>query len=73
MPSDEYIENANVSIALATVVLIGVLFTGEVLTDHILSQVGYRSKLVYLMCLTGRLVNDTKSYQAGYSISSNPM
>eukprot|EP00253_Pinus_taeda_P006135 PITA_06135 len=35
----EYIETAIVSVALATMVLITVLFTGEVLTDNILSQI----------------------------------
>jgi len=65
----EYIETASVSIAGATLVLFGVLFTGEVLTDHILSQIDYRSKFAYLMGLTGRLINDTKTYQARYSIS----
>nr|M4HYP3.1 RecName: Full=Monofunctional isopimaradiene synthase, chloroplastic; Short=PcmIso1; Flags: Precursor [Pinus contorta]AFU73866.1 monofunctional isopimaradiene synthase [Pinus contorta] len=60
----EYIETASVSIAGATLVLFGVLFTGEVLTDHILSQIDYRSKFAYLMGLTGRLINDTKTYQA---------
>jgi hypothetical protein len=67
----EYIEISSISIALATIVLITVLFSGELLTDHILSQIDYRSKFTYLMCLTGRLVNDTKTYQAGYSISYN--
>ena len=74
MPSfQEYIETASISVALSTVVLITVLFTGEVLTDHILSQIDYRSKFAYLMGLTGRLVNDTKTYQAGYLIPYNPI
>nr|M4HYC8.1 RecName: Full=Monofunctional pimaradiene synthase; Short=PcmPIM1 [Pinus contorta]AFU73868.1 monofunctional pimaradiene synthase [Pinus contorta] len=59
----EYIEAAAISSALPTLVLIGVIFTGEVLTDHILSQIDYRSKFAYLMSLTGRLANDTKTYQ----------
>jgi len=66
---DEYIETASVSVALATVALICVLFTGELLTDDILSQIDYRSKFQYLVGLTGRLVNDTKTYQVGYPIS----
>nr|M4HYC6.1 RecName: Full=Bifunctional levopimaradiene synthase, chloroplastic; Short=PcLAS2; AltName: Full=Diterpene synthase; Includes: RecName: Full=Levopimaradiene synthase; AltName: Full=Abieta-7,13-diene synthase; AltName: Full=Neoabietadiene synthase; Includes: RecName: Full=Copalyl diphosphate synthase; Flags: Precursor [Pinus contorta]AFU73863.1 levopimaradiene/abietadiene synthase [Pinus contorta] len=61
---DEYIENASVSIALGTVVLISALFTGEILTDDILSKIGRDSRFLYLMGLTGRLVNDTKTYQA---------
>nr|Q50EK2.1 RecName: Full=Bifunctional levopimaradiene synthase, chloroplastic; Short=PtLAS; AltName: Full=Diterpene synthase; AltName: Full=PtTPS-LAS; Includes: RecName: Full=Levopimaradiene synthase; AltName: Full=Neoabietadiene synthase; Includes: RecName: Full=Copalyl diphosphate synthase; Flags: Precursor [Pinus taeda]AAX07435.1 diterpene synthase [Pinus taeda] len=61
---DEYIGNASVSIALGTVVLISALFTGEILTDDILSKIGRDSRFLYLMGLTGRLVNDTKTYQA---------
>jgi hypothetical protein len=60
----DYIETANVSVALTILVLSSALFTGEVLTDHILSQIDCRSKFAYLMTLTGRLVNDTKTYQA---------
>eukprot|EP00253_Pinus_taeda_P034637 PITA_34637 len=60
----EYIETASISISLATIVLISVLFIGEVLTDHMLSQIDYRSKFAYLMGLTSRLINDIKTYQA---------
>uniref|UniRef100_F2XFB2-2 Isoform 2 of Bifunctional levopimaradiene synthase, chloroplastic n=1 Tax=Picea sitchensis TaxID=3332 RepID=F2XFB2-2 len=61
---DEYIENASVSIALGTVVLISALFTGEILTDDVLSKIGRGSRFLQLMGLTGRLVNDTKTYEA---------
>nr|3S9V_A Chain A, Abietadiene synthase, chloroplastic [Abies grandis]3S9V_B Chain B, Abietadiene synthase, chloroplastic [Abies grandis]3S9V_C Chain C, Abietadiene synthase, chloroplastic [Abies grandis]3S9V_D Chain D, Abietadiene synthase, chloroplastic [Abies grandis] len=61
---NEYIENASVSIALGTVVLISALFTGEVLTDEVLSKIDRESRFLQLMGLTGRLVNDTKTYQA---------
>lgn len=59
---DEYIETASVSVALRTVVLISVFFTGELLTDHILSQIDYRSTFACLMSLTGRLMNDTNPH-----------
>ena len=60
---DEYIENGIVSIALGTVVFISALFTGEILTDDVLSKIGHQSKFIHLLGLTGRLVNDTKTYQ----------
>ena len=60
---DEYIENASVSIALGTVVLISALFTREILSDDVLSKIGRESKFLQLMGLTGRLVNDTKTYE----------
>nr|ACC54559.1 putative abietadiene synthase [Pinus densiflora] len=59
---DEYIENASVSIALGTVALIRALFTGEILTDDILSKIGRDSKFLYLMGSTGRFVNAPKTY-----------
>eukprot|EP00253_Pinus_taeda_P036131 PITA_36131 len=58
----EYIETASITLGLVTIVPISVIFTGEVLTDHILSQIDYRSKFAYLMGLTGRLINDLKTY-----------
>ena len=60
---DEYIENASVSIALGTLVLISALFTGEILTDDVLSKIGRCSRFVKLMGFTGCLVNDTKTYK----------
>ena len=60
---DEYIENASVSIALGTVILISALFTGEILSDDVLSKIGRESRFLQLMGLTGRLVNDTKTYE----------
>ena len=60
---DEYIDNAIVSASLRIVVLISALFTGEILKDEVLSKIGHGSKFLHLMGLTGRLVNDTKTYQ----------
>ena len=60
---DEYIENASVSIALGTIVFISAFFTGDILTDDVLSKIGHGSRLLQLLGLTGRLVNDTKTYQ----------
>ena len=60
---DEYIENASVSIALGTIVLISALFTGEILSDDVLSKIGRESRFLQLMGLIGRLVNDTKNYE----------
>jgi len=68
----EYIATASISVSGPTLILICVLFTGELLTDHILSQIDYRSKFAYLIGLIGRLLNDTKTYQAVYSIFYNP-
>ena len=39
----EYIENSDVSIAWATLVVIGVILTREVLTYHFFSQIYFRS------------------------------
>ncbi|KAJ7559044.1 hypothetical protein O6H91_04G067100 [Diphasiastrum complanatum] len=61
---DDYVENAKVSIALGTVVLNAIFFCGEVLTDDILAQVDFRSNFLHLVCLTGRLINDTKTFEA---------
>ena len=60
---DEYIENASVSIALGTVVLISALFTGEILIDDVLSKIGHQAKFIHLLGLTRHLVNDTKTYE----------
>nr|AFU73872.1 putative monofunctional diterpene synthase [Pinus contorta] len=60
----EYIATASISVSGPTLILICVLFTGELLTDHILCQIDYRSKFAYLIGLIGRLLNDTKTYQA---------
>ena len=64
MPSfKEYIGNGIMSIALGMIVLISALFTREILTDDVLSKIGRESKFLQLMGLTGRLANDTKTYQ----------
>ena len=77
MPSfDEYIENACVSITLGTVVFISALYTGEHLTDHVLSLINHGSRFLHLVVLTGRLVNDTKTYQVvfkAYNLSESNM
>nr|H8ZM73.1 RecName: Full=Bifunctional cis-abienol synthase, chloroplastic; AltName: Full=Diterpene synthase TPS4; Short=AbdiTPS4; Flags: Precursor [Abies balsamea]AEL99953.1 diterpene synthase TPS4 [Abies balsamea] len=57
---DEYIENAQVSIGVATILLITILFTEE---DDILSHIDYGSKFLRLASLTARLANDIKTYQ----------
>lgn len=61
---DEYIENATVSISIGAVVFISALFTGEILTDDVLSKIDHRSRFLHLLGLTGRLANDSKTYQA---------
>ena len=43
---DEYIENASVSIALGTIVIISVLFIGEILSDDVLSKIGRESRFL---------------------------
>nr|WJJ50359.1 diterpene synthase 5 [Cephalotaxus harringtonia] len=60
---EEYMENAKVSMGMATIVLTSGLFTGELLSDEVLSKMGYESKFLQLMVSTGRLVNDTKTHQ----------
>nr|UPQ49781.1 levopimaradiene synthase [Phylloglossum drummondii] len=61
---EEYIENAKVSIALGTVILNSIFFCGEPLPDHVLQQLDFRSNFLHLVCLTGRLINDTKTFEA---------
>jgi len=61
---DEYMESASVSVSLGTLVLISAIFTREILTDDVLSKIGRASRFHYLMGVTGRLVNDTKTYKA---------
>ncbi|KAJ7552053.1 hypothetical protein O6H91_06G039800 [Diphasiastrum complanatum] len=61
---NEYVENAKVSIALGTVMLNSIFFCGEALPDDILQQVDFRSNFMHLVCLTGRLINDTKTFEA---------
>ncbi|KAH9317858.1 hypothetical protein KI387_019627 [Taxus chinensis] len=60
---EEYMENGKVSVGLATIVLTSALFTGEILSDEVLSKMGYESKFLQLMVSTGRLVIDTKTHQ----------
>ncbi|KAJ7532189.1 hypothetical protein O6H91_14G075600 [Diphasiastrum complanatum] len=60
---DEYVKNGKVSIALGTIILNSVFFCGELLSDAILQQVDFRSSFLHSVCLTGRLINDIKSFE----------
>nr|AQT03468.1 levopimaradiene synthase [Ginkgo biloba] len=62
-PFQEYLQNGKVSVALATLLLHSVFFTGELLPEHILSELDFRSNFLHLVCLTGRLVNDARTFK----------
>ncbi|XP_057830564.1 bifunctional levopimaradiene synthase, chloroplastic isoform X2 [Cryptomeria japonica] len=61
---DEYITISKVSIGFGTSILTSIHLMGEVITDSILCQIDERSKAHYLVCLSTRLVNDTKTFKA---------
>ncbi|KAH9321015.1 hypothetical protein KI387_015654, partial [Taxus chinensis] len=60
---DEYIDVAKVSGGFGTTLLTSIHMMGEVISDDILRQLDHRSKALHLVCLTTRLINDTKSFK----------
>ncbi|KAH9306412.1 hypothetical protein KI387_010816 [Taxus chinensis] len=61
-PLKEYLENGKVSVALATLILNSIFFTGEPLPDHLLQQLDFRGNFLHHVCLTGRLMNDARTF-----------
>ncbi|XP_057872518.2 bifunctional levopimaradiene synthase, chloroplastic-like [Cryptomeria japonica] len=60
---DEYRENAVVSIALGVTILTAIFCTGEILPDQILGKVDFRADFLNVVSLTGRLMNDLRTFQ----------
>ncbi|GLJ57338.1 hypothetical protein SUGI_1317050 [Cryptomeria japonica] len=60
-PLKEYLENGKVSVALATLILNSIFFTGEPLPDNLLAQLDFRAPFLHLVCLTARLMNDART------------
>nr|AOG18234.1 diterpene synthase [Taiwania cryptomerioides] len=61
-PLKEYLENGKVSVALATLILNSIFFTGEPLPDNLLRQLDFRAPFLHLVCLTARLMNDARTF-----------
>ncbi|XP_024526103.1 bifunctional diterpene synthase, chloroplastic-like isoform X1 [Selaginella moellendorffii] len=59
---EEYMEHAEVSIAIATHVLMGILFCGDPLTEELLNII-YDSKLLKLGSIISRICNDIQTYK----------
>ncbi|XP_057873494.2 bifunctional levopimaradiene synthase, chloroplastic isoform X2 [Cryptomeria japonica] len=60
---DEYWENAVESIALAVTTLTPIFSTGDILPDHLLQKFDFRAEFLNLVSLTGRLINDVRTFQ----------
>ncbi|KAH9321008.1 hypothetical protein KI387_015647, partial [Taxus chinensis] len=60
---DEYIDVAKVSGGFGTTLLTSIHVMGEVINDDILRKIDHRSKALHLVCLTTRLINDTKTFK----------
>nr|QWV53992.1 kaurene synthase-like 1 [Chamaecyparis formosensis] len=60
---DEYWENAVESIALGVTTLTPIFSTGDVLSDHLLQKFDFRADFLNLVSLTGRLINDVRTFQ----------
>nr|ADL14246.1 pimara-8(14),15-diene synthase [Taiwania cryptomerioides] len=60
---DQYWENAVESIALGVTTLTPIFSTGDVLPDHILQKFDFRAEFLNLVSLTGRLINDVRTFQ----------
>ncbi|KAH9311808.1 hypothetical protein KI387_026843, partial [Taxus chinensis] len=60
---EEYWENAVESIALGATTLTPVFSTGIPLPDHILRNFDFRADFLNLVSLTGRLINDVRTFQ----------
>nr|WJJ50355.1 diterpene synthase 1 [Cephalotaxus harringtonia] len=61
-PLKEYLENGKVSVAFATTILNSIFFTGEPLSGHLLQHLDFRANFLHLVCLSGRLINDTRTF-----------
>nr|AOG18232.1 diterpene synthase [Taiwania cryptomerioides] len=61
---DEYINVSKVSGGFGTTILTSIHLMGEVISNNTLCQIDERSKSLHLVCLTTRLVNDTKTFKA---------
>ncbi|XP_057830589.1 bifunctional levopimaradiene synthase, chloroplastic [Cryptomeria japonica] len=61
---DEYINVSKVSGGFGITILTSIHLMGEVITNNIVFQIDERSKALDLVCLTTRLVNDTKTFKA---------
>ncbi|GLJ33855.1 hypothetical protein SUGI_0680490 [Cryptomeria japonica] len=61
---DEYIDVSTISGGFGITVLTSIHLMGEAITDKILCQIDEKSKVLHLVCLTTRLVNDTKTFKA---------
>ncbi|XP_024532022.1 bifunctional diterpene synthase, chloroplastic-like [Selaginella moellendorffii] len=59
---EEYMENAEVSIGIATHLLMGILFCGDYLTEELLNII-YDSKLLKLGSIISRICNDIQTYK----------
>ncbi|GLJ36133.1 hypothetical protein SUGI_0724860 [Cryptomeria japonica] len=60
---DEYWENAVESIALGVTTLTPIFSTGDVLPDRLLQKFDFRAEFLNLVSLTGRLINDVRTFQ----------
>ncbi|GLJ36174.1 hypothetical protein SUGI_0725850 [Cryptomeria japonica] len=60
---DQYWENAVVTVALGVNILTAIFSTGELLPDHILEKLDFRDDFLNLVSLTGRLVNDLRTFK----------
>ncbi|GLJ36179.1 hypothetical protein SUGI_0725950 [Cryptomeria japonica] len=60
---DEYMKNGLASVALEVTTLTPIFSTGEFLPDNILEKLDFRGDFLNVVCLTGRLVNDFRTFQ----------
>ncbi|GLJ36172.1 hypothetical protein SUGI_0725750 [Cryptomeria japonica] len=60
---DQYWENAVVTVALGINNLTAIFSTGELLPDHVLEKLDFRDDFLNLVSLTGRLVNDLRTFK----------
>nr|WJJ50357.1 diterpene synthase 3 [Cephalotaxus harringtonia] len=60
---EQYWENAVESIALGVTTLTPIFSTGEFLPEHILAKFDFRDEFLNLVSLTGRLINDVRTFQ----------
>ncbi|XP_057872501.2 bifunctional isopimaradiene synthase, chloroplastic isoform X2 [Cryptomeria japonica] len=60
---DEYMKNGLASVALEVTTLTPIFSTGEILPDNILGKLDFRGDFLNVVCLTGRLVNDFRTFK----------
>nr|QND75952.1 diterpene synthase [Thuja plicata] len=60
---EEYWENAVESIALGVTTLTPIFSTQDLLPDHLLQKFDFRADFLNLVSLTGRLINDVRTFQ----------